>query len=294
MKKDISGMTQLAGVIANPIKHSLSPLIHNTAFSILGIDAVYLALEVTETNIQTTFDSVSALNMLGANVSMPYKGEAYDFVDRHSEEAKLTGVVNTIVPHNGKMIGYNTDGIGFIRSLLDKQVNVKDKKVTVLGAGGAAKAIVAQMALSEVNKITVFKRQNETFQETQQMFLGIGQQTGVSIDVLPYEEASLMKQIIHQSDIVVNSTNIGMGETSLACPILDMSWLKHQPVVVDLIYYPEKTLFLMEAEAMGCLVINGLGMLLHQAAASFQLWTNQPMPVKEVEKVLLEKLRKGE
>ncbi|MDN6437620.1 MAG: shikimate dehydrogenase, partial [Lactococcus sp.] len=151
---EINGQTRLAAVLANPIKHSLSPLIHNFAFEQLNENGVYLAFEIGEQDLQTTIASIKSLEMYGANLSMPYKEAALPYMDELSEVAKLTGAINTIVNQNGHLFGTSTDGLGFFKSL--KDFVIKDSEITVIGAGGAARAIIAEAALQGAGKLTVY------------------------------------------------------------------------------------------------------------------------------------------
>lgn len=287
MKNSISGYTRLAGVIAQPIKHSLSPKIHNSAYEMLNYDAVYLAFEVEEEEFLKTIESVKTLDMIGVNVSMPYKKLAYEACDELSEEAKLIGVVNTIVQRDGKLTGFNTDGIGFIANLKDQGVPIEGKVLTMLGAGGAAQAIICQSASDGIAKINVFKRKNASYQQTEAELKAIEKQTGTTIQLFDYNDDELMNEIITKSDIIVNGTKLGMGEDK-QLPIPDISVIGGQHVVVDLIYHPLETEFLKRAKKNNALTINGLGMLLYQAAFAFQLMTGQEMPTKKIAAILEE------
>ena len=288
MKQLITGQTQLAAVIANPIKHSLSPSIHNKAYEIENIDAVYLAFEVEEDKFINALSSVQTLDMLGTNISMPYKKLAYEACDELSEEAKLIGVVNTVIPKDGKLFGYNTDGIGFIDSLRSQHISVEKKKVVVLGAGGAARAVICQCALEKADEIIVFKRKNETFEQVANELKEISLKTNTPISLIDYSENEKMANEILRSDIIVNATQIGMGEDK-KLPIHSMDSVTDSHILVDLIYHPLETEFLKQGKEKQATVINGLGMLIYQAAYAFKLMTKKEMPVKEIEELLLNK-----
>lgn len=291
MTREINSDTRLSGVIANPIKHSLSPIIHNIGFEEYGINSVYLALETKEEDIDAVFQSIKHLNMLGANVSMPYKNQAFKQMDALTPIARLTESVNTIKVENGMLIGDNTDGVGFVRSLKEEGIDISGKKVAVLGAGGAAKAIICQMALEGVESVFVFKRYNQTFQPVVTYFDKISEELNVPILVYPYEEQETMRQIIPICDILVNGTQVGMGQESHATPISVQTLpLSKEHVLVDLIYYPSETLFLRQGKHKGCQTINGLGMLIHQASAAFNWWTGYDLPIERV-KMAIEKER---
>lgn len=293
MKREINSNTRLSGVIANPIKHSLSPIIHNTGFAEYEINSVYLALETKAEEIDGVIQSIKHLNMLGANVSMPYKNRAFKQMDKLTPMARLTESVNTIKLEEGLLIGDNTDGIGFVRSLKEEGVYIAHKKVAVLGAGGASKAIICQMALEGVGSVHVFKRHNQTFQEVVTYFDRISRELQVPIFVHPYEEQETMNQIISTCDILVNGTHIGMGQDSKDTPIPVLSLpLTKEHVLVDLIYHPSETLFLKQGKQKGCHSINGLGMLIYQASAAFHWWTGYDLPIEHVKRAIEEEMIK--
>ncbi|MDT2835022.1 shikimate dehydrogenase [Vagococcus carniphilus] len=294
MENLISGKTRLAGVIANPIKHSLSPMIHNTAYKVLNFDAVYLAFEVEQVEFEHAMNAVKTLDMMGINISMPYKKDAYDLCDELTERAKLIGVVNTVVNRNNKLLGDNTDGLGFIGSLKDYGVSVKGKVLTILGAGGAAKAAICQSALEGAKEIHVFKRQNETFESVKRDLEKIAIETNVKIMVHGYHDKKAIEFALKESTLIVNSTQLGMGNNN-DLPLDEMGLIKESHVVVDLIYHPLETPFLKQAKKSKALTINGLGMLVHQAAYAFKLMTGETMPVdKVIEKLKIELVREKE
>lgn len=248
----ISGKTKLTGFFAKPASHSLSPLMHNLAFSHWGIDAVYLAFEVDQTNLRQAVESIRTLDMLGVNVSMPNKTAVLAYLDQLSPEAELIGAVNTIVHQEQRLIGYNTDGMGFVRSVNETGHPIKNQKIVVLGAGGAAKAIVVQMALEGAQEITIYKRLNATFLPLKEYFVKVSEKTGCPIRL----------------------------------PIADVKLLHSQLAVFDLIYSPSETRLIQEAKKMGIKAYNGLGMLIHQGAIAFELWTHREMPVQNIREQL--------
>lgn len=281
MKQGISGYTRLAGVIANPIKHSLSPMIHNYGYQQTGVDAVYLAFEVERQDFLQTLETVKLFNMLGVNISMPYKKQAYDACDTVSEVAALIGNVNTIVQKKGQLIGYNTDGLGFIESLKEKDVSIEGKSLMILGAGGAARAIICQCALLGTKEINVFKRKNETYKQQEIELQEIARKTQTMIVLHDFNDDDKRNQVIEKSDIIVNATQLGMGEDD-RMPFDDFSKVTKQHVLVDLIYHPLETRWLKKANDKGIKTINGLGMLVHQGALAFNLMTQKDLPVKSL------------
>ena len=283
-----NGKTRWAAVIASPIGHSLSPLIHNTAFKALGINATYLAFDVSERELNDAFLGLKVFKGLGFNLSMPNKQRALEYVDKISEEAQLIGAINTVVNNDGELIGHNTDGRGFIKSLASEDVSVTGRRVTVLGCGGAGLSIIVALALSSVKKITVFKRLNDSFQTVSDKLQVIAQQTGCEIEILPFGLDERVTTAISMSDILVNTTDVGMGKNASESLVKEASCLTPSLVVADIIYNPKETRLLADARENGCQTINGLGMLIYQAAEAFKLWTGQDMPVEDVKKAILE------
>ncbi|HCU81953.1 MAG TPA: shikimate dehydrogenase [Enterococcus sp.] len=278
----ISGKTKLTGFFAKPASHSLSPLMHNLAFSHWGIDAVYLAFEVDQTNLRQAVESIRTLDMLGVNVSMPNKTAVLAYLDQLSPEAELIGAVNTIVHQEQRLIGYNTDGMGFVRSVNETGHPIKNQKIVVLGAGGAAKAIVVQMALEGAQEITIYKRLNATFLPLKEYFAKVSEKTGCPIRLHDYADESQLALDLSQANLLINATDIGMGSKKDQLPIADVKLLHSQLAVFDLIYSPSETRLIQESKKMGIKAYNGLGMLIHQGAIAFELWTHREMPVQNV------------
>ncbi|EPM6823411.1 shikimate dehydrogenase [Enterococcus hirae] len=278
----ISGKTKLTGFFAKPASHSLSPLMHNLAFSHWGIDAVYLAFEVDQTNLRQAVESIRTLDMLGVNVSMPNKTAVLAYLDQLSPEAELIGAVNTIVQQEQSLIGYNTDGMGFVRSVNETGHPIKNQKIVVLGAGGAAKAIVVQMALEGAQEITIYKRLNATFLPLKEYFAKVSEKTGCPIRLHDYADESQLALDLSQANLLINATDIGMGSKKDQLPIADVKLLHSQLAVFDLIYSPSETRLIQEAKKMGIKAYNGLGMLIHQGAIAFELWTHREMPVQNI------------
>lgn len=282
----ISGKTKLTGFFAKPASHSLSPLMHNLAFSHWGIDAVYLAFEVDQTNLRQAVESIRTLDMLGVNVSMPNKTAVLAYLDQLSPEAELIGAVNTIVHQEQRLIGYNTDGMGFVRSVNETGHPIKNQKIVVLGAGGAAKAIVVQMALEGAQEITIYKRLNATFLPLKEYFVKVSEKTGCPIRLHDYADESQLALDLSQANLLINATDIGMGSKKDQLPIADVKLLHSQLAVFDLIYSPSETRLIQEAKKMGIKAYNGLGMLIHQGAITFELWTHREMPVQNIREQL--------
>ena len=207
----ITGETRLAGVIATPIKHSISPLIHNTAFRKLRINAVYLAFETKPEDFAKAIGAIRAFDMLGVNLYMPYKQEGIEFMDELGTEVRIIQVMNTIVYRGGRLTGRNTDGIGYVESLKAKGYRVKNEQITVLGGGGAGLAIIAQLALEGAKKISVFNRKSSNFYPLQKRLKKIAEQTRVEIELFNLADEKVLAQELSDSLILANTTNVGMG-----------------------------------------------------------------------------------
>ena len=280
----IDGYTRLAAVVANPIKHSISPFIHNSAFESTNTNGVYLAWEVETTDLAETVANIRRYQMFGINLSMPYKEQVIPYLDELSEEARLIGAVNTVVNRDGTLIGYNTDGKGFFKSL--PSFKISGKRMVLLGAGGAAKAILAQAILDGVSQISVFVR-SSSMEKTRPYLEKIQNATGFRVDLFALEDVQDLQDSITKADLLVNATSVGMDEVSL--PIPRNIVLSEKILVADVIYQPFETPFLKWARNQGNQSINGLGMLLYQAAEAFQLWTDKEMPTDQIWELLKQK-----
>ena len=283
----IDGYTRLAAVVANPIKHSISPFIHNTAFEATSTNGVYLAWEVKGTDLAETVANIRRYQMFGINLSMPYKEQVIPYLDQLSEEACLIGAVNTVVNREGTLIGYNTDGKGFFKSL--PSFKISGKRMVLLGAGGAAKAILAQAILDGVSQVSVFVR-SASIEKTRPYLEKLQNETGFKVDLFALEDVSELQARIIDSDLLVNATSVGMDGVSLPIPASVV--LPEKLLVADVIYQPFETPFLKWARNQGNHAVNGLGMLLYQAAEAFQLWTGKEMPTNQIWELLKQKYQK--
>lgn len=280
----IDGYTRLAAVVANPIKHSISPFIHNSAFEATNTNGVYLAWEVDAAELAETVANIRRYQMYGINLSMPYKEQVIPYLDQLSEEACLIGAVNTVVNREGTLIGYNTDGKGFFKSL--PSFKISRKRLVLLGAGGAAKAILAQAILDGVSQISVFVR-SSSMEKTRPYLEKIQNATGFRVDLFALEDVQDLQDSITKADLLVNATSVGMDGSSQ--PIPTSIVLPEKLMVADVIYQPFETPFLKWARNQGNQSINGLGMLLYQAAEAFELWTGKEMPTDQIWESLKQK-----
>jgi len=266
--------TDIYGIIGHPVRHSLSPIMHNNAFKIRKINAVYLAFDVT--NLKAAINGVRALGIKGLSVTIPHKETVIDYLDEIDEIAKRIGAVNTIINRDSKLFGTNTDWLGAVKAL-EEYVSLKGKKVVIVGAGGSARAICIGLkdrgATIHIANRTVSKAK-ELASLCDGSFSGLKELDKVSQDF----------------DILVNTTPIGMHPKDNEI-VVDPEILSNFKIVMDIVYSPLETLLLKEARKRGCKTITGLKMLLYQAVAQFELWMNQLAPIKEMEKALLQAIR---
>ena len=274
----IDGYTRMAAVIAKPIRHSISPFIHNQAYQLTTTNAVYLAWEVEEDEVEPSLQQLRVLDMLGANISMPYKKKVLPFLDQVDGSAQLIGSVNTIVQKDGRLTGYNTDGLGFLKSL-PMNFSIDKKKLVLLGAGGAATAIVVEAIRQGVREIHLFVRP-ESLTKYQAIFSPLSEALSFSIVLHDLSSRDQLNATIEGANLLINATGLGMDGVSLPVP-KDFNFPKGC-LVADLAYFPAKTPFLQLAEEQEVQTVNGLGMLFHQAGLAFELMTDKTFPEKEV------------
>lgn len=284
MEKRITGHTELMGLIAKPIRHSISPAMHNAAFRYLGLDYAYLAFEIDKEDLEDTIKGLKALKVRGCNVSMPYKKDVIPYLDHLSVAAKLIGAVNTIVNDNGVLTGHITDGVGLMSALKDAKADPIGKKMIIVGCGGAATAIAIQAALDGVKEIIIYNKKDAFFNNALDTKKKIEEHTSCFIQVKDLDDLSSLKKDMYESDFFINATNVGMKPMDNISYIPDESFFKPDLFVVDIIYNPKETKLLKMAKSAGCQTMNGIYMLLWQGAASFKLWTGKEMPIDYVKK----------
>jgi shikimate dehydrogenase len=281
----LHGKTALYAIFGYPIGHSLSPLMHNTAFAYSEIDAIYLPFAVHPTHVESAVKAITVLYIHGVNVTIPHKQAVMVWLDTLSPEARLIGAVNTIHLRDGRLYGYNTDGIGFLRSLEEVGGEVAGRTVMLLGAGGAARAIAVQLCLSGIRRLTLA---NRTQRRAEELATILKQHfSHADISVVTMGELSLAAHLRH-TDIVVNATSVGMHPDDPM--VLPFAELGPQHLVCDIVYRPLYTPLLRTAQRQGARTVDGLGMLLHQGAKAFEIWTGQSFPIPLIRARLLEAL----
>ncbi|NLY85938.1 MAG: shikimate dehydrogenase [Tissierellia bacterium] len=277
----IDSSTTLYCLIGNPIDKSLSPLIHNEMFRIFGKNSIYLAFNIEENKLRDVIDGFKAINVKGFNVTIPFKKTIIRYLDGLSPEAEILGAVNTVKNQDGKLIGYNTDGEGFYKTLRNNDIDVKDKNILLLGAGGAAYGIGITLSTKGIKSIYIANRTREKAVNLEKEIKKINPNISTSIGDLSLREIN-KKDI----DIIINATSIGMYPLENLSPI-ELNGFDKKTIVYDIVYKPRETKLIKEANLRGFKAINGLSMLLEQAILSQKVWFN-------LDEKFLEKAKKVE
>ena len=277
--KEITGHTVLTGLLGSPVSHSISPMMHNEAFKQLKLDYVYLAFDVNEKNMESAVNGLRTLNVRGFNVTMPGKNIMPTLCDKLTPAAEITGAVNTVVNDNGILTGHTTDGIGYMRAVEDAGHDIIGKKMTLLGAGGAATSIFVQAALDGVSEISIFNNRSKNFERAQNIIKKLSEYTSCKVKLFDYEDDSILKREIGDSAILINGTSVGMAPNIDQSIITNSSMFHKDLIVSDIIYNPRETKLMKLAKEAGCQTFNGLYMLLYQGAEAFKIWTGQEMPI---------------
>ncbi len=286
MAERITGHTELIGLLAYPIRHSGSPAMHNEAFAYLGLDYAYLAFEVDNNTLEDAVKGLRALQMAGANVSMPNKTAIGQYLDKLSPEAELCGAVNTIVNENGVLTGYITDGIGYMEALKDNDIDVIGKKMTIVGSGGAATAVQIQAALDGVAEMSIFNIRDKFWGNAEATVKKINERSNCKVSLYDLADLDKLRAEMSESYLFANATGMGMKPLEGQTYIPDQSFFRPDLIVTDVIYSPKETAMLKMAKEAGCKTMNGMGMMLFQGAAAFKMWTGKEMPIEHMKKVL--------
>lgn len=284
MGNKVDSHTVLYGVIGDPIRHSKSPIMMNRAFRECGINGIYAAFHITDDRLGDFAAGVRAMGIRGVNVTIPHKLAIMPLLDEIHESAQAIGAVNTIVNDNGRLTGYNTDGIGYVRSLKEEaRSDLSGAHVLIVGAGGATRGILYALAREGAASVTISNRTVARAEELADAFRGLVP----SIRAIGQDE---LRDACATSDIVINTTSLGMFPNVDATP-LDASWLKPGSIASDLIYNPLTTRFLEQAKERGCVSHGGLGMFIYQGAYAFEYWTGRPAPAAAMRETVLAALQ---
>jgi len=270
---EISGKTKICALIGDPVEHSMSPVMHNTAYKELGLDYVYIPFRVKPEGLEPAVAGLRALNVRGFNVTIPHKVSVIPWLDGLDPLAEKIGAVNTVVNTDGELRGYNTDAEGFLQALLEHGIKPKGKRIAVLGAGGASRAITYIM-VGKGARVTILNRQQE-LDWAEDIAQLIRKDLGKEVKVY---ELGQLAGAIENVDILVNATSVGMSPAAEESPV-PAHLLNKIPAVFDIVYNPMETRLLREAKAAGARVIGGVDMLVWQGALAFEKWTGQKAPL---------------
>lgn len=273
---------ELVGVFGDPVDGNPTCVVEEAAFRALGLNWRYLTCRVAVEDLADAMRGMRAVGMRGVNLTMPHKIEVIQYLDELTEAARIIGAVNTVVERDGRLIGENTDGKGFVRSLKDADIALAGKTVTILGAGGAARAIGVECALNGANKIIIVNRNAERGTALRD---AIAENTDAQAEYIPWAGTAPVPE---QTDILVNATCVGLFPDVNACPDIDYETIEKGMIVCDVVFNPAMPVFLQKARQRGARTISGLGMLVNQAALNFEIWTD----VKAPREVMLEALRR--
>ncbi|HAW4034869.1 quinate/shikimate dehydrogenase [Escherichia coli] len=286
---DVTAKYELIGLMAYPIRHSLSPEMQNKALEKAGLPFTYMAFEVDNDSFPGAIEGLKALKMRGTGVSMPNKQLACEYVDELTPAAKLVGAINTIVNDDGYLRGYNTDGTGHIRAIKESGFDIKGKTMVLLGAGGASTAIGAQGAIEGLKEIKLFNRRDEFFDKALAFAQRVNENTDCVVtvtDLADLADQQAFAEALASADILTNGTKVGMKPLENESLVNDISLLHPGLLVTECVYNPHMTKLLQQAQQAGCKTIDGYGMLLWQGAEQFTLWTGKDFPLEYVKQVM--------
>lgn len=263
----ITGKTNLVGIIGNPVEHSLSPPMHNAAFKHLEMDYIYVPFLVGEDALKSAIKGSKALNIKGLNVTIPHKTEVIKYIDSIDHGAELIGAVNTLKFEDDVVKGYNTDGIGAVKAI-EEFSSVKNKKIIILGAGGAARAVAFQILMEGARSLVIA---NRTPENAFKLKKDIVQKLNSTVKTVDFGEN--LKKELEDADILINTTPVGMYPQINQKPLVNAGMMHENLMVNDLVYNPQKTSLLTECEKAGAIPISGIKMLIYQGMKSFEIWT---------------------
>ena len=284
---NITGHTELVGLMAYPIRHSQSPSTHNLAYDKNGDDVIQLAFEVDNDSLKDAVQAIRALKMLGSNISMPNKTVVHQYLDEVDEAARLCGAINTVVNTRdengnvtGKLKGYNTDGMGYWQGIKEEGIDFKGMKMVLIGTGGAATAIAVRGALDGLGELAIFNIKDKFYARGEEIVETINKNTNCKASMHDLADKDLLKKLMQEADIFCDATGVGMHPLEDLSNIPDPSYFKKELIVTDTVYAPRETVMMKQAKEAGCTrVYNGMSMMLFQALIAIELYTGKSTPV---------------
>jgi shikimate dehydrogenase len=290
MKEFVKSHKQITGIIGHPIKHTLSPLMHNLAFELTGLDYIYLSFDVPTESLSDALKGMAALGIKGFNVTLPHKERIIPLLNKISEEASSIGAVNTVLNENGLLTGYNTDVYGIIQTFEPFRDEIADSEITVIGAGGAVRSLLYALVRNfKAGRINLVNRTAEKAELLKDYYAEkILFEKIFAYELVPPD----LKEVFRRSKVIVNATPVGMFPHTDDSPLALSEFFREGQIVFDLIYNPLETKFLKLASDAGARTVNGLKMFIHQGAKAFELWTGKEMPVEKIYPQLQSELQK--
>ena len=284
---NITGHTELVGLMAYPIRHSQSPSTHNLAYDKNGDDVIQLAFEVDNDSLKDAVQAIRALKMLGSNISMPNKTVVHQYLDEVDEAARLCGAINTVVNTRdengnvtGKLKGYNTDGMGYWQGIKEEGIDFKGMKMVLIGTGGAATAIAVRGALDGLGELAIFNIKDKFYARGEEIVETINKNTNCKASMHDLADKDLLKKLMQEADIFCDATGFGMHPLEDLSNVPDPSYFKKDLIVTDTVYAPRETVMMKQAKEAGCTrVYNGMSMMLFQALIAIELYTGKSTPV---------------
>ncbi len=281
LDKRVNGSTKLTGLIGNPVEHTVSPVLHNTLFTMMGMNGIYIPLKPGRESLGNAVAGLKAAGFTGFNVTIPFKEAILEYLDETSEEVRLLGTANTVHIKDGRLIGHNTDGDGFLRAFRKQTgTDTRGRTICILGAGGTARALAVKLAMEGADRICIINRTKTKADEIAEYIND--SLTGVLKDPVKAFTADLdsdeARSVLDTFDIIVNTTSVGMHPVTDASPLKDDIMLMSKPIVYDVIYNPHETRLLKHARSKGCIAVNGAGMLYYQGLRAFEIWMGVDVP----------------
>ncbi len=285
---EIGTDTRVYALIGDPIEHSLSPLMQNLAFRLLGLDCIYLAFRVKPEELGWAIKGIRALGVSGFNVTVPHKVAVIPFLDEVDHSASDVGAVNTVTNRGGRLVGHNTDGSGALAALSDEGVDLKGKKVVILGAGGAARAIAFATAHAAGSLVIM----NRTTSKAEELSSDLKKRYRKLIEARKLSNETLSEELV-DAEVLINATSVGMSPRTEES-LVNRHMIRPKTTVFDIVYNPLETKLISEAKAAGAKTIGGAKMLVYQGALSFEIWTGIKAPVDEMLKAVIRRLKEAQ
>lgn len=280
----ITGKTSLVGIMGDPVEHSLSPPMHNAAFGHLKLDYVYVPFHVKQGNLQSAIEGARGMGIKGLNLTIPHKIEVIKYLDELEGVAELIGAVNTVKFNEGHVVGYNTDGFGALKAIEEKK-SIKGKKIIVMGAGGAARAISFQLIQSGAGEVLIA---NRTLEKACNLRDELTETYNTSVGCLELDNKLTME--LEDADVLINTTPVGMYPHHEDEPVVTANMMHENLLVNDIVYNPIETGLLKQASKAGAQIVPGTKMLIYQGVEAFRIWTGVTPPVEIFEAVLMGEL----